>query len=1162
MICPSGSALSVRSCALFAATELDERFEGQGCHTPTGVARDAGLRLTSGDIWYLFAPGRSTAVSAVLSRHDSTIADDPVIAARYELGERIASGGFATIFRAIQNATGQIVAIKVLRLERSADAPPIEDQIDRFRRETRLCAELHHPNIVPLIDSGETEDGQVYAVFAFVPGWNLGDLLAAEGALDPAEALHLMTQVIDAVSSAHEKGVVHRDLKPGNIMISSTGARRNALVLDFGLGTVAADPQLWNLRRLTQRGEYLGTPCYSAPEQLRNEPPTVRSDLYAWGLIYLECLTGEPVMGTTPHEIIHGHLSPEPVPIPRALMDRELGRVLRLVTEKDVRKRTISAAEVLAAMQRCAREEPPSRRTLAAEPRHLAAKTSNDSQPATRISGPIWMVPLGRNPNFSGREDLLCKISDVLDASRPLAVMALYGLGGVGKTQLALEYAYRNADRYRMVAWVHAEQPESLEADYCAIGVALGLPETPDRRRKIEAVRSWLERNDRWLLVFDNATNPEVLRSHLPRSHSGHIIVTSRRTSWRSLAACLEVGILDPGEAVDFLLRRTGEEDRAGAAELSDELGCLPLALEEAAAYMEATGRSISNYLPLLRDQRQRVLLEGLPATDRAGGLRTTWELSFQRVEGESPEASELLDLCAFLAPDDIPLEVFRQGVEHLPEKLRKSVADEMSFDACVAALRRYSLVHTEPGCLSVHRLVQLASRGRMTERQRGLWTASALRVVEAAYPHGTLAGAYQEESGRLLPHALATLFHAAPYATCSETAGRLLQRTGLYRSVRGDFDGACAHMERALRLFEGGSPPDEDQIAVLLWELGMVRYALGELDAAREHIERSAGIFERIKGATNPWVAQSLLALSWVLRTLGESEETLSTAERSLRMLQASLGADHPITSMSQSVMARALWNLNRIPEARQCAERALAVLGAERDALHPLMVGTWNNLAQVLLDLGDLERASDCADRGLEIENSAWGADHPFHCITLSLRGTILRQRGDLEGARLALEGALAGAQRSMSHLHEDIAISRSELGNVFRLLGDFERSRRTLEHALAGSSRVCGNRARSESHARVAFALLLRELGDLAAARDECETGLRVAQARFGVGHPLRVAGLNALGWVLRDLGEPEQAARRFAEAMSIGEATGLTDHFEYAESIEGARACRDA
>ncbi|HME73813.1 MAG TPA: FxSxx-COOH system tetratricopeptide repeat protein [Myxococcota bacterium] len=1093
--------------------------------------------------------------------HDLSIGSDPAIAERYVVREAIASGGFAKVFRALQRTTGQEVAIKLLQLARGDLAPALEDQIQRFRREMRLCAELHHPNIVPLIDSGETTDGQLYAVFAFVPGWNLGDLLAAEGALDPVEALHFMTQIIDALSCAHAKGIVHRDLKPANIMISTTGARRNALVLDFGLGTLVTSMQPRDFRRLTHRGEFLGTPCYSAPEQLRGEPPTVCSDLYAWGLIFLECLSGEPVMGAmTYHEIVHRHLSPDPVPIPSVLKDHELGRLLRLVVEKDVERRGACAADIFAAVQRCAWRGLPSRAAIAAATAGMASQCVGDTRASLRSAAelsPIWLVPLARNFNFTGREELLRQLDVSLSAGRLLAVVALRGLGGVGKSQLALEYAYRFANRYRLVAWIRAEAPEALAADYCAIATALGLSEAPSERQKFEAVRSWLERNDHWLLIFDNAPNPEAIRAYLPRSHAGHLLVTTRHHSWRDLAACVAVEVLDHEEAVEFLLKRTGEADAQSAGELCEELGRLPLALEEAAAYLEATGRTIATYLPLLRRHRQRVLL-GPPTPDHPGVLRTTWELSFRQVERESPHASDLLTLCAFLAPDDIPLELLHKGAEHLTEKLRCYLSDEVSFDGCVAALRRYSLVKIERDALSVHRLVQLVTRDRLTEPERRHWASLALRLVEGVYPTRGLAGDYYPESGRLLPHALSALSHGAPYTEDLGPAGRLLRRTGTYLSAMGSHDRAWEHLERALALFEKASAPDEDQIADVLWELGMVLYALGEPTAARERLERGLHLLERRKGPTHPLVGRDLMALSWVLRTLGEFDSTLSSTERSIEIVERTLGVNHPFTAMNLAIRASALWSLNRIGDARECAERAFTVLGLERQPLHPLMCGTWYNLGQFQLDLGETERAAECVGRSLEIGEHAYGLDHPLVCVSVRLQGSILDQRGDLEGARKCFERALVGAERACRYLHEDIAIARSALGSVLHRLGDYEGAGRALEYALEAASRVCGDRARYESHIRVSLAALFQDRGNLSAARMHCEAGIRFVEARYGADHPLRIAGLNRLGWILRDLNEPEQAHVRFREAIRIAEAAGLMDHPDYAESLEGLGA----
>src|SRR5262249_33435761 len=154
----------------------------------------------------------------------------------------------------------------------------------------QLCAALSHPHIVRLIDSGEFAGGLLYVVFEYIPGTTLRQVLQVEHKLEPREAVHLMIQVLDGLGCAHDKGVVHRDLKPENIMVTRTGLRRNATVLDFGLGGFCAATPLAQSVRLTETSVIMGTPSYAAPEQLRGEPPTPRSDLYSWGLTLLECL--------------------------------------------------------------------------------------------------------------------------------------------------------------------------------------------------------------------------------------------------------------------------------------------------------------------------------------------------------------------------------------------------------------------------------------------------------------------------------------------------------------------------------------------------------------------------------------------------------------------------------------------------------------------------------------------------------------------------------------------------------------------------------------------------------------------------------------------------------------------------------------------------------
>ncbi|MDC0744797.1 TOMM system kinase/cyclase fusion protein [Polyangium mundeleinium] len=278
--------------------------------------------------------GRTTAVSAAL-------------AGRYELLETLKEGAFATVYKARQRTTLQAVAVKVLRIPEDLRGPLHDKRIARFLREVHICAQMHHPNIVHLLDSGRADGGLVYSVFEFVPGKVLAKVLAEEGSLNPIEAQHFMLQVLDALACAHASGVVHRDLKPENLLVTTTGARRNVLVLDFGVGALLEEAR-GDGSRIPMSLESLGTPAYAAPEQLRGLPLTRRSDLYAWGLVFLECLTGRrAVEGATVAEVMAAQLAPEPIRIPAGIADHPLGRLLRRVTQKDPAARDVTAEKLL-----------------------------------------------------------------------------------------------------------------------------------------------------------------------------------------------------------------------------------------------------------------------------------------------------------------------------------------------------------------------------------------------------------------------------------------------------------------------------------------------------------------------------------------------------------------------------------------------------------------------------------------------------------------------------------------------------------------------------------------------------------------------------------------------------------------------------------------------
>lgn len=274
-----------------------------------------------------------------------------VIDNRYELISHLGSGGFGVVYKAKQLTTGQLVAVKIARV---VDEKQSSGVAARFKREMDVVADLSHPNIVRLIDAGQLPDKRLFAVLELIRGVTLSELLQQEGPMDPGESKHLMMQVLDALCSAHDLGVIHRDLKPANIMVTNVGARRNALVVDFGIATFTQGMRDESYQSLTPVGAVGGTPSYMAPEQLHGKQPNPQTDIYAWGLVFLESLTGRRVVrGNSIAETMFNHLRPDPHPLPPSVAMHPISRVLRGSLSKDAVSRYPNARVALQQLTPC-----------------------------------------------------------------------------------------------------------------------------------------------------------------------------------------------------------------------------------------------------------------------------------------------------------------------------------------------------------------------------------------------------------------------------------------------------------------------------------------------------------------------------------------------------------------------------------------------------------------------------------------------------------------------------------------------------------------------------------------------------------------------------------------------------------------------------------------
>jgi hypothetical protein len=401
-------------------------------------------------------------------------------------------------------------------------------------------------------------------------------------------------------------------------------------------------------------------------------------------------------------------------------------------------------------------DEPTARRLLLAGVGESGARPTTAPFPGGRggaaVGGPGRFPGLGpavsnlpaRNTNFSGRDGLLERLYGSLHTGSAAAVPtgAVHGLGGVGKTELVLEFAHRFASDYDIAWWVPAELPTSTTAALAELARRLGVERMADQSAMVAGLFDLLRQRDRWLLVYDNAERPDGLTGLLPPGGGGRVLVTSRWSAWGRRASPLRLGVLAREESIAFLARRTDLDDRAALHGLAEFLGDLPLALEEAAAFLEETGAGLDEYLGLVRGRARELfgLDQQLEAQDEGGDQRRVamvWSLSLDRVHQEAPAAEALLSLCAFLAPE-IPRRLPREQPQVLPEELARTVSDALVYNRTLAVVGRYSLASVSPTLVELHRLVQTVIQARLGEDGERRWAELAVSLLRASFPNNS----------------------------------------------------------------------------------------------------------------------------------------------------------------------------------------------------------------------------------------------------------------------------------------------------------------------------------------------------------------------------------------------------------------------------------------
>jgi tetratricopeptide (TPR) repeat protein len=821
------------------------------------------------------------------------------------------------------------------------------------------------------------------------------------------------------------------------------------------------------------------------------------------------------------------------------------------------------------------------------DPRSLLGAQGDEQAASTTPS--FWHVPLPRNPLFTGREDLLHALHEKLKSEQRLALTqswAISGLGGIGKTQIALEYAYQYRQDYVAVFWISAATLESIRAGLLAVAECLYLPEKDehDPLLVIRAVRQWLATHQDWLLILDNADDVTIISDVLPVERSGYLLLTTRAQALGSVAQRLEVETMGVAEGTLFLLRRAkllaldafldrASHDHLAAAEaIVIEMDFLPLALDQAGAYIEEVGCSLSTYLELYRAHRAELLRRrGQMPGDYPASVATTWSLNFEQVEQANLAAGELLRLCAFLSPDAIPEELFSEGSTVLGPVLEQAATDVLALNGAIEELRKFSLVQRDPEArlLRLHRLVQAVIQDALPAGDRCRWAERAVRATRLMFTRSPKVSNWSQDQ-RFLPQAQACSVLIQEYAFEFAEAAALLQWIASYLYIATLYEQVEPLYQQALRIWEKMLGPEHPQTAYALSGLATLFRVQKKFEQAEALYRKALHIREQAFGPEHPDVALALGDLGALYTQLGRYEQAESLFQRALHIRELALEPDHLDVAISLNQLALLFMQQGKYEQAEPLYQQALGILEHGSGNEDPDVARPLNNLAELYLKQGNYERAEPLYQRALQIWEQVYGPEHPNTALLLTnLAELYRRQKKDeqveplcrrvlriweqaygpghphigytlntlaslytaqehYEQAEPLYQRALQIWEQAYGPEHPDVAETLNGLANLSSKQGVNQRAELLYQRALAIREHTLGEHHLETAETLHDFAVFQQAQGRHQEAAALCQRALSTRKQVLGAEHPTTTATHTAYLALLRAMSLEEQAA----------------------------------
>ncbi|MEV7297775.1 FxSxx-COOH system tetratricopeptide repeat protein [Streptomyces microflavus] len=665
---------------------------------------------------------------------------------------------------------------------------------------------------------------------------------------------------------------------------------------------------------------------------------------------------------------------------------------------------------------------------------------------------------------FVGRTSELDQLDAALATPGGTVVQAVHGLGGIGKSTLAAHWAATRPHHCAPIRWITADTPDGIQNGLADLAAALqpALTATLPIEALAEWALQWLASHTGWLLILDNVNDPADIASLLARAHTqGRFLITSRlATVWHHIPTVVRLDVLDEAEALDLLTRTAittaPGRDLDGAAELCAELGQLPLAIEQAAAYLAQNPLTTPrDYLALLNAYpaaMYRSGATGITKPDRT--IARIWNLTVDRLSTLQPKAAELLRILAWYAPDQIPV------------TLLDGLADPPTLNDALGLLTAYSMITPDHAThtLAVHRLVQALARTPDPDSP-----PSAAYLINDALSHATsqLANALPNTWDKpttwpkwrtLLPHVDALADHATAETDSLATA-RLLNLTGLFLADQGQVAHAINHLRRGLAVNVRMLGKDHPDTLSVRNNLASAYESAGDLGRAIPLYEQTLADRVRALGEDHPSTLSSRNNLAGAYQSVGSLGRAIPLFKETLPAMVRALGEDHPDTLTCRSNLASAFQSAGDLGRAIPLFEQTLADRVRALGEDHPDTLTSRNNLAGAYDVAGDLGRAVPLFEQTLADRVRVLGEDHPKVLSSRNNLAGAYAAAGDLGRAIPLYEEILTNRVRVLGEDHPKVLSSRNNLAGAYAAAGDPGRAIPLFEQTLTDRVRVLG-------------------------------------------------------------------------------------------------------